>query len=446
MSGSRPRAGTYGSREVGGAFVMLLGAAVAGSGLVFNPLVGRLWQGVYAVDKADVLLSYCLWAAGLGGLIVWLGNAFARSASRGWADRALGLVLPLALLVLADRFLLVEFGLPLWTHDPLLHYRHRPGVTRTLAPVGRPGDVVSINRHGHHDTDYPVEKPAGEFRGLMIGDSITMGDQLPYADTFSAQLEELLAQRDDAHSTHQIINAGVHGYATYQERIVLRESMRFEPDFVAIGFCMNDLTDPSVVRRGFEGAAVDYHRVIPTSNPIHGYLLNDTGFGRLSQALLARGRTRAGERRNEFEEVRRAATSPTDPEVARAFEFVLQDLAWMYETARAEEVPIVLMIFPFTFQLQGDAARAPQRILREHAAAQGVPVLDLTQAFADLVYDDPELLALLQRKGYPAEQIEQIFGWRMREYFLDADHLTRTGHAVVAEALLEQLVTGGLIQ
>lgn len=446
MSGSRPQARSYSSREVGGAFVVLLGVAIAASGMVFNPVVGRLWQGVHVVDKADVLLSYCVWAAGIGGLIVWLGNAFSRSAPGSPVDRLLVLGLPIALLVLADRFLLVEFGLPLWTHDPVLHYRHRPGVTRTLAAAGRPGDVISINRHGHHDTDYPVEKPEGEFRGLMIGDSVTMGDQLPYAETFSAQLEALLAQRDRAHSTHQIINTGVHGYATYQERIVLAESMRFQPDFVVIGFCLNDLTDPSVVKRSFEGAALDYHRVMPASNPIHGYILNDTGFGRLVQALLARGRTRAGERRDELEAVRQVAMNPTDPEVARAYAFVLEDLAGMYETVRAADVPIVLVIFPFTFQLVDDSARAPQHILREHAESLGVPVLDLTQAFADEVYDDPELLALLQRRGYSADQIEQIFGWRMREFFLDADHLTRKGHALVARALLEHLVASGLIQ
>ena len=54
-----------------------------------------------------------------------------------------------------------------------------------------------------------------------------------------------------------MMNTGVHGYATFQEVAMLRESMRFQPDFVAIGFCMNDVTDPSVVKRGFEDAGVD---------------------------------------------------------------------------------------------------------------------------------------------------------------------------------------------
>jgi len=431
---------------VGGAFVALVGIGMIGSALVVNPVVGRLWQGVHAIDKADVQLSYCLWALALGAGIVWLGQAFARARPGGWIDRALVIALPLSLVLLGDRYLLVEFGLPLWTHDARLHYRHRPDTIRSLARAGRPDQVISINRYGHHDTDYPVAKPAGELRGVMIGDSITMGDQLPYADTFSAQLEELLAERDRAHASHQIINTGVHGYATYQEVTVLEESMRFEPDFAAIGFCMNDVTDPSVVKRGFDGAAVDYHRVAPSSNALQGYLLNDTGIGRLAQRILGRGRTKAGEQRDEMADVRHMAENPDDPEVARAFGYVLQDLEAMYETARSRDVHVVLVIFPFTFQLLETDTRAPQRILREHAEARGVPVLDLTDVFAERVYDDPEVLALLQRKGYTADQIERFFGWRMREYFLDSDHLTRKGHAVVARALLDHLAASGLIQ
>jgi lysophospholipase L1-like esterase len=446
LPASQARSNSYSAREVGGVLVMLLGLGVMGSAVVVNPVVGRLWQGVYAIDKLDVLMSYCLWAAGIGAMILWLGNAFSRSRAGGGVDRALVIVLPLSLLVLGDRFLLVEFGLPLWTHDTKLHYRHRPDITRTLARAGRPDDVISINRYGHHDTDYPVEKPSGEFRGLMIGDSITMGDQLPYRETFSAKLETLLAGRNGKHASHEIINTGVHGYTTYQEMHVLTESMRFGPDFVAIGFCLNDLTDPAVVKRGFDGAAVDYHRVAPTSNPIQGYLLNDTGIGRLAQKLLARGRTKSAERRDELAAVRHMATSPDDPEVAKVFSYVLKDLEAMYGTARSQDAPVVLMIFPFTFQLLDEGARSPQQRLREHAAAQGVPVLDFTDTFAALVYDDPDLLALLQQKRYTTDQIENVFGWRMKEYFLDNDHLTPAGHAVVADALLEHLVSSGLVQ
>lgn len=449
--GSGPGPARYSAREVGGLFVIGVGLAVIGSGLLFNPWVPRLWQGPHVVDKLDVLAGYCLWAFGIGAGLVWLGNAFARSRPGGWLDRAVVIGLPLALLVLADRYLLVELGLPLWIHDPVLHYRHRPDTVRTLARVGRPGDRVEINRHGFHDDDFPLEKPAGELRGLMIGDSITMGDQLTYAETFSAKLEELLAERDTAHDSHQIINAGVHGYASFQELAMLRESMRFDPDFVAIGFCMNDVTDPSVVKRGFEEAGVDYHKVAPSTSHLHGWLLNETGIGRLSQALLARSHSLGGERRRELAEVRQLAErlapgAQPDPELERAFAYVLEDLSEMYRISREQGAPPVLLVFPFTFQLLQPELRGPQRRLAEHAAAHGVPVIDFTEPLAARVYDDPELLALLQRRGTPPDEIEAIFAPRLRRYFLDNDHLSEAGHELVAEALLHQLDTLGLVE
>lgn len=448
---SGPDPARYSAREVGGLFVILIGLGVIGSGLVFNPWVPRLWQGPYVVDKLDVLGRYCLWAFGIGAGLVWLGNAFARSRPGSRLDRVVLFGVPLALLVLADRYLLVELGLPLWVHDPVLNYRQRPDTVRTLARVGRPRDLVVIDHYGFHDDDFPVEKPPGELRGLMIGDSITQGDQLTYAQTYSAKLEKLLAERDRSHRSYQMINAGVHGYASFQEVEMLRESMRFDPDFVTIGFCMNDFTDPSVVKRGFEGAAIDYHKVAPSTSRLHGWLLNETGIGRLSQSLQARSHSLGGERRHELSDVRHVAESMApgarpDPDVERALSFVLEDLEEMYRISREHGARPVLLVFPFTFQLLQPELRGPQRRLAEHAAAHGVPVIDFTEPLAERIYDDPELLGLLQRRGTPPDEIEQIFAPHIHRYFLDNDHFTEEGNELVAEELLHQLDTLGLVR
>ena len=65
---------------------------------------------------------------------------------------------------------------------------------RTLTAAGRPEDIITINEHGFHDTEFPREKPPGQLRGLMLGDSVTMGYGVTYAETFSAKLEEMLAE------------------------------------------------------------------------------------------------------------------------------------------------------------------------------------------------------------------------------------------------------------
>jgi len=201
------------------------------------------------------------------------------------ATIALGLVLPrapsrllglsllflsLAAIVLADRLLLVKFGLPLWKYDIELHYRHRPGIARTIHQRGKARGTYRINRYGHNDDEFPVAKPDGELRGVSIGDSVTMGYGRPYASTFAAQLEGLLQAQDGRHRSHQIINAGVHGYSSPQERRILEESLRFQPDFIAVGCCMNDVTEPFLIDERLGGVGLDYHGVTQTGNWIGG--------------------------------------------------------------------------------------------------------------------------------------------------------------------------------
>jgi len=436
---ARPRRASarFTARDVGSLLVVLLGLGVAGSALLLNPVTGALIWHEHVVDKRDVLVRY-FWTAGLlGAAIVALGVQLGRRVD-GRADGPALLAGVLCLLVVVDRLLLVQFGLPLWIHDPVLHYRHRPNAVRTLARAGRPKDLVRINAWGHHDTDFPRAKPAGELRGLMIGDSVTMGDQVVYAETFSAQLEERLRARaaGDVHTSFEMINAGVHGYTSLQEVAVLRESMAFDPDFVVVGFCLNDLTDPSVLARGFEGRADDYHHVAASASPLQGWWLNETGLGRLVQELRGRGRTRSGEQRLELEAVQRVArAAPGDPAWRASWGAVEGDIAEMAAIARAAGRPMLLVVFPFTFQLLEPGARSPQAILAARAEALGIDFLDLTDAFASRIYADRALLDLLRGRGLSNERIERIFEPELRRYFLDGDHLTGAGHAVVAEAL-----------
>ncbi len=60
---------------------------------------------------------------------------------------------------------------------------------------------------------------------------------------------------------------------------MLKEAMRFNPDFAMIGFCINDLTEPFVVNRDLGGVGIDYQDVLQTSNRLLSYLFNETGFG-----------------------------------------------------------------------------------------------------------------------------------------------------------------------
>jgi lysophospholipase L1-like esterase len=94
----------------------------------------------------------------------------------------------------------------------------------------------------------------------------------------------------------------------------------------------------------------------------------------------------------------------------------------MYDLASKENIPIVLIIFPFTFQRGDEKLQEPQRILKQHADQHRVPYLDMTEEAEKLIND-----------GVPLDDL-----------FLDSDHYTVKGHSVVANLLLRCLKSNGV--
>ena len=433
------------TRQIGGGIILLAGVGMLLSALVINPWVGKLTRGASVVDYADVLRSYFWWALVLGAITFALGRKVAKGKS--WADGFSVFFLLLALFVIGDRWLLTKFGLTLWEYDPELHYVHRKGAVRTLVVAGRPEDLVVINEQGFHDTEFPREKPAGELRGLMLGDSVTMGYGVTYAETISKKLEDLHAEGDGAHRSHQIVNAGVHGYSTFQERVTLERNLDLSPDFVAVGFCMNDVTEPFVVDTELGGTGLDYHGVTQTPNPVSGFLANETGFGRLLQKLSQAGKSLDAAKRLEIFNTRTMAVeSRTSPEFQEGWKIVLAEMTKLYELAKANDLPVVLLVFPYTYQLGDPATRIPQQILAEHAAEHGVDVIDFTPIFAEAILEEKDVVKVLEAEGKSPEEILPFFAWRIDEYFFDEDHFREPGHALVAQGLYEWLVSKGLVE
>ncbi|MCH9688924.1 MAG: hypothetical protein K0V04_46250 [Deltaproteobacteria bacterium] len=433
------------TRQIGGGIVILAGVGMLLSAFLINPWVAKITRGAAAVDYADVLRSYFFWALSLGAITIALGRKVSRGKSG--ADGLSVFFLLIAMFLLGDRWLLTRFGLTIWEYDPDLHYVHRPGAVRTLTASGRPDDLVHINEHGFHDTEFPREKPAGELRGLMLGDSVTMGYGVTYEETFSKLLEDKLAAGDTKQGQHQIINAGVHGYSTYQERVTLERNLDLSPDFVAVGFCMNDVTEPFVVNTDYGGTGLDYHGVTQTPNPVSGFLANETGFGRLMQKLSQAGKSVDAAKRLEiFNTHKMALESRTNPEFQEGWKIVLDEMTKLYDVAKANELPVVLLIFPYTYQLSDPNALAPQELLIEHAKANGVDYIDFTPIFTEAIFQEKEIVELLKAQGKGPDEQLKFFAWRIAEYFFDEDHFREPGHALVADALYGWLQQRGLIE
>ncbi|MDH3692823.1 MAG: hypothetical protein OEU36_25635 [Gammaproteobacteria bacterium] len=89
--------------------------------------------------------------------------------------------------------------------------------------------------------EFDYEKPEDVIRVLSLGDSHTQGYEVRQDFTFSAVIEKYLnASGYEA----QVLNTGVSGFSTAEELVLLEnEGVKFQPDFVVLGFYANDFED-----------------------------------------------------------------------------------------------------------------------------------------------------------------------------------------------------------
>jgi len=98
---------------------------------------------------------------------------------------------------------------------------------------------ININNHGFRGREYSLNKPAGTFRIVVIGDSITFGNRLAPEENYPAVLESLYQQ---ASKSVEVLNLGLGGYDTLQEVATLKDiGLQFDPDLVILGYCINDI-------------------------------------------------------------------------------------------------------------------------------------------------------------------------------------------------------------
>jgi hypothetical protein len=104
-------------------------------------------------------------------------------------------------------------------------------------------EVLRTNSRGLVGPQIPGQNSPGEFRIVVLGDSYTVGGQVPYELTFPAQLEQELHNR--GYSSLRVINAGVGGYTTFNEAGLLRENLDWlRPDLVIVAvFVGNDVAE-----------------------------------------------------------------------------------------------------------------------------------------------------------------------------------------------------------
>jgi len=299
--------------------------------------------------------------------------------------------------------------------DTYLQWRGRVGT-----PLMHPGEV--INRRGLRSPEIPRKKPSGVLRVAVLGDSCTFGFVSMgnlWFDTprpYPALLEDLL-DRNVGPGRFQVINYGLIGYTSYHGlRMLRREVLPDDPDFVVIRFGWNDLLG-SQVNRSFR-------------NVHHPWLerLEDLAFhSRLIGLLLYRG-------------------SPLDPKRAAPFTLSAHPVPWvtpeeyawnlgrMIDLARAHDARPILLdapAAPITPEMRANKTfivATHYETLEQYLAAH-----DRYQAITERVAREKGVPFV--RTTPPPEEASQDFSRH------DIPHPTAAGHARIARILYAEIAS-----
>lgn len=119
--------------------------------------------------------------------------------------------------------------------DPYVAYRMKPA----SGGVSAFGVSYDINAVGLRNPEVVTPKPAGVFRVLVLGDSITIGYGLPGESSYPRVLEKMIDGRVE------VINAGASGWH-FQDFVAYLEhyGLALEPDMVICAFTRSDVDPP----------------------------------------------------------------------------------------------------------------------------------------------------------------------------------------------------------
>ena len=264
---------------------------------------------------------------------------------------------------------------------------------------GKNGLTYRINEHGFRGPGYPLAKPAGARRVVLLGDSFTFGEGVRFTDTFGHRLEALLNR--DGGSGVEVLNLGVSGAGTTAELSYLRHrGVRFQPDLVILIYVLNDAGAGRLdVWRKF---TEQYQKRWLRGSYLVSYL-----YARVGRHVMGRRYIDSLVDAAEFE--------------LKKWERSMQGLSEAKEISASAGSRFAVAVFPFMYELgAGHPFRQFHHMVSRYCANHGIEVVDLLPAFEGHV--DTDLWV------HPGDQ-----------------HPNEIGHAIAAEAIADFVASRRLL-
>ncbi|MGA9121292.1 MAG: hypothetical protein WB699_18135 [Bacteroidota bacterium] len=334
------------------------------------------------------------------------------------------------------------------TADTTVDHRFIPGA-RGRYETTEFNVPYNIDSWGLRDGEFPMEKPRGTRRILMLGDSFTEGDGVREEDTFSHRLQVLL---DSAYTpgSWQVINAGVGSYSPLLEYIYLtRKGLAFTPDLVILNFDLSDIYDDinytSRARFDSRGLPVGVEAEAPEAPKegieagligVKDFFKDHTRLYNFIRLRIDRYLEGARRKMNVSGDVRydkyaflRENYVPRDSDWALSFRYV----RLIRDTLKARGIDFWLTVYPYGLQVnpkEWDSGRQfwgfkpdtlystrPQDFMEQFCRHNGIPVINLCSDFRTAT-----------RAVYPL-------------YYDYNGHWRPEGHAIVAHRLFQSITS-----
>lgn len=282
-------------------------------------------------------------------------------------------------------------------------YERVPGIfapNQTLVDRRKPTlpHRVTIGNLGFRGQDVPRERPTGEFRIVVAGDSFTYGDFVDDGETLPAQLESALKARG---TNVRVINAGLGGSTITDETHMIERALSLAPDLVIVVFAEEDYsrlgTDTPMWTRLAANRGAKSRFPLSVLYP----LLRRTALWNLGLRISA---------------TRQTADVPSWRDWEPYRERYRDALLALRDSLREWNVPLVLVAYPCHWTVSGETSERIDWALAQ-AQAAGVPTVTL--------------LPPLRASGEPTTKL----------YLLPQDgHPSPVAYAIVAQHLAESLL------
>jgi lysophospholipase L1-like esterase len=268
-----------------------------------------------------------------------------------------------------------------WDHWQQDHHAQIERVADDLWVLRNP----TSNADGMRDIPHEIGPEPGVRRIACLGDSVTIGFGVSPLESYPWALQQLLRRRN---IPVEVFNVSMMGWTVRQYRAAYRDIIRkYGVDDVILGICLNDVPEMQ-------------------NNLAASRLSSLVTFLHQRSALI---RVLVGAHAREIGTVEELFHIPDAPHVANAWKLFDAELLALRDEITSDGVRLVLVLFPFRFQLLDDAPDpVPQTRLGQFCREHGIPFLDLLEP--------------LENTG--------------PEAFHDYDHLSAVGGKAVADAIL----------